>query len=51
MTDEGPVLVEQRGTTVLVLESFEAEFMSKLREAVFASQPESAKPALAGAAQ
>jgi IrrE N-terminal-like domain len=48
-TDEGPVLVEQQGTTVLVLESFEAEFMSKLREAVFASQAE-AVPAMAGAA-
>ncbi|MCI0349500.1 MAG: hypothetical protein L0Z53_08745 [Acidobacteriales bacterium] len=45
-TDEGPVLVEQQGTTVLVLESFEPEFMSKLRDAVFASQTETV-PALA----
>jgi hypothetical protein len=49
-TDEGLVLVEQQGTSVLVLESFEAEFMGKLRDAVFATQSQ-AMPAMAGAAQ
>jgi hypothetical protein len=38
-TDEGEVLVEQQGSTVLVLEGFDAETINKLREAVFASQP------------
>jgi len=34
-TDEGPVLVEQQGTTVLVLESFDPDSTNKIREAVF----------------
>jgi len=37
MTDEGPALVEQQGTTVLVLESFDPESTNKIREAVFDS--------------
>src|SRR5262249_11875246 len=49
-TDEGPVLVEQQGTTVLALESFDTEFIGRLRDAVFASQTK-AMPAMAGAAQ
>lgn len=47
-TNEGPVLVEQQGTTVLVLESFDPEFIGRLREAVFASLAESL-PAMGGA--
>jgi Asp-tRNA(Asn)/Glu-tRNA(Gln) amidotransferase C subunit len=38
-TDEGSVLVEQQGTTVLVLESFEPQFIGKLRDAVLAAPP------------
>lgn len=43
-TEEGPVLVEQQGTRVLVLESFDQEFIGKLQHAVFA--PREAVPAL-----
>ena len=48
LTDEGPVLVECRGNSVLALESFDPTTMEKLRKQVFeveaAANPEAAEP-------
>ena len=49
-TDEGEVLVEQQGTAVLVLESFDQDSTKRIRDAVFASGTVAHVPAQLGSA-
>ena len=43
-TDEGPVLIECRGNSVLALESFDAATMESISQQVFAAEAAMASP-------